>query len=91
METLFQLRVGETLVNSERTLNDYLNAYEYHRDKGKKAIIDEIQKVLPSEAARSIFLMLLSSKAKGIITLAEIVRLVLGKRKQIILNVLPLK
>ena len=60
-----QLIFGESLiVNSEKTLMIWLNAYEYHRDEDKQRFIDEIAKLLPKDLLKSYIQKLWMRKRK---------------------------
>ena len=83
MQSGFQIRSNDVLLNSEKVLFDWLNAYEYHRDKEKREFIEGLHKMLPLEASKVIFLSLLTEKAKAIFNLATLVRVVLGKQKTV--------
>jgi len=83
MQAQFQIRSDNDLLNSEKVLYDWLNAYEYHRDKKKRAFIDSLHTMLPLEASKVIFLSLLSVKTIAIHNVAELTRVVLGKQKSV--------
>lgn len=69
-------------VNAEDVLQNWLNAYEYHRDPDRR---DELKKIhhehLPLEAIRPIFLSMLIDKAGAVAEIAKIVRLILTRQK----------
>ena len=52
------------MVNSEEVLMAWLNAYEYHRDDGKRKLIEEIEAVFPKESLRMIFMLMILEKIK---------------------------
>jgi hypothetical protein len=81
MQSAFQIRSNDVLLNSEKVLFDWLNAYEYHREKEKREFIEGLHEMLPLEASKVIFLSLLTDKAEAIFNLATLVRVVLGKQK----------
>jgi len=74
---------NEVVVNSEETLNTWLNAYEYHRDREKQTSLHNLLGLLPMEAAQVLFVGLLSDKALAIAQLATVVRVVLGRQKSL--------
>jgi len=83
MQPQFQIRSDNVVLNSEKVLYDWLNAYEYHRDKKKREFIDSLHTMLPLEASKVIFLSLLSDKTKAIHNVAGLTRVVLGKQKSV--------
>ena len=70
---------GEIIINSERALFAWLNAYEYHRDQDKKREIDCYHQLLPLDHSKAFFLMLLSNKIRAIAAIAGLAGVVLGK------------
>jgi len=83
MQAQFQIQSDEIVLNSEKVLNDWLNAYEYHRDKEKREFIDSLHTMLPLEASKVIFLGLLTDKTRAINNIAALTRVVIGKQKSI--------
>jgi len=79
----FRMSLNDVLINSEKMLFDWLNAYEYHRDKEKREFINSLHQMLPLEASKVIFLGLLADKVQAVSNLGEVVLVVLGKRKSI--------
>jgi len=63
-----------TVVNSEETLQTWLNAVEYHRDAEKRQQIEELRKVFPDPALYALFVSMLLDKIKAIINVAVIIR-----------------
>ncbi|MCY3682318.1 MAG: hypothetical protein OXH16_13030 [Gemmatimonadetes bacterium] len=59
-----RITYGELMVNSEEVLMAWLNAYEYHRDDGKRKLIEEIEAVFPKESLRMIFMLMILEKIK---------------------------
>ena len=63
----FQITVNNTiLVNSEKTLMDWLNAYEYHRDQAKREKLQSVFNIMTDNGAKAIFVMLIVDKANAI-------------------------
>jgi hypothetical protein len=81
LQTQYQIKVNDIVLNSEKTLYDWLNAYEYHRNKEKQALIDSLNSMLPSDTTKAIFLGLLAEKASAIHDVAVFTRVLLGKQK----------
>ncbi len=79
----FQILSDESILNSEKTLFDWLNAYEYHRDKDKQKLIENLHRIIPLEASKVLFLSLLLEKAKAIFNLADFIDLLTGKIKKL--------
>lgn len=71
---------NNVLLNSEKVLFDWLNAYEFHRDQDKRAKIESLHKLIPFEASQAIFLFLLTDKIRAILKIAELISLILKKR-----------
>lgn len=63
-----------TVVNSEATLQTWLNAVEYHRDVEKRQQIEELRKVIPDPALYALFVSMLLDKIKAIINVAVVIR-----------------
>lgn len=73
-QSLFTLKIKESIINSEKTLNEWLNAHIYHKDKDKMKKIDDLHSGdFPFDLSKSIWLLLLSDKAKAISTLSSII------------------
>ena len=83
LQEQFEITSNDVLLNSEEVLQQWLNAYEFHRDKKKKSFIDSLHQLLPLEASKAIFLSLLTEKARAAINVGLIVRVILGKQKQV--------
>jgi hypothetical protein len=61
-------------LNSEDTLNSWLNAYEYHRDAAKRADLERAHGGPPGPLMKALFLILLHNKAEAALTLAGMIR-----------------
>jgi hypothetical protein len=83
MQAQFQIQSNDVVLNSEKVLNDWLNAYEYHRVKEKREFIDSLHAMIPLEASKALFLALLTDKAKAIYGIAGLIQVVLGNQKSI--------
>ena len=66
-------RLGESgeleeshVVNSEKILWTWLNAYEYHRDDDKQKLIEKIDEVLPEGLSRILFQAMIKDKIEAI-------------------------
>ena len=80
---MFQMRSNDVLLNSERTLMEWLNAFEYHRDRQKQEAIEALHRMVPLEFSRAVFITLLVDKADAIFKLSTLVDLVLGRRERL--------
>ncbi len=81
LQTRYQIKINEFVLNSEKVLYDWLNAYEYHRNKEKQALIDSLNSILPSDTTKAIFLGVLAEKASAIHDITVFTRVLLGKEK----------
>jgi hypothetical protein len=73
------IKSNNTIINSEKTLFDWLNAFEYHSEQPKKKQLEKLHELLPLEVSRVAFLTLLSEKVRAIIHIAKFVALLIGK------------
>lgn len=80
LQSQFKMYSNEVLLNSEKLLFDWLNSYEYHRDKEKREFIESLHVVFPLEATQVLFLILLSDKTEAIHNIAVWLRVILGKQ-----------
>jgi hypothetical protein len=80
-EKVFRVQSNDVVLNSEKVLYDWLNSYEYHRDKEKRKFIDSLHQMFPLNASKVLFIGLLSAKTQAIYNLAVLVRVVVGKQK----------
>jgi hypothetical protein len=78
-----QIKSNEILLNSEDTLLDWLNSYEFHRNEDKRKFIESLHQMLPLHVSKVIFLRLLLDKAEAIHRLADFIRVLLGKSQEI--------
>ena len=56
----------EAVINSDKTLKNWLNAYEYHTDQDKKEEIDFLTKMIPFHYLQTVFVMQMVDKANAI-------------------------
>lgn len=78
-----QVKSNGKIINSEEVLFLWLNSFEYHSDQTKRKEIEKLHQLLPFEVSKALFLMLLTEKIKAIFGIAEIVALLLDKKKSI--------
>ncbi len=79
--SIFMISINEVILNSEKVLHDWLNAYEYHRDIDKREFIERLHEVFPLDGLKVLFLYLLSEKTQAIYNIAVLVSVVVGKQK----------
>lgn len=80
-QTAYKFQINEVILNSEKVLNNWLNSFEYHREKEKRKFIESLHEIFPLDALKVLFLGLLSDKTHAIYNLAVLVRVVVGKQK----------
>lgn len=78
-QSVIQIQSNGQMINSEKMLFDWLNSFEYHDDSTKRKEIEKLHKLMPLEASRAVFLMLLMDKVKAIFSIGDFVALILGK------------
>ncbi len=81
--TFFKIQIDDVILNSEKVLNDWLNSFEYHREKEKRKFIESLNEMFPLDASKVIFLGLLSDKVQAIRNIAIFTRVVVGKQKSV--------
>lgn len=69
-------------INSESTLRKWLNAHEYHKDSDKQKELEDLHQILPLEASRAIFIMMLFDMAKSVLVLGSFIGVLTGRQKQ---------
>ena len=82
-QELFQVTSKGAVINSERTLQDWLNGYEYHRDPGRRQRIESLHNLVSIEQSKAIFVGLLSDKVQAIFQLAAVIAVILGRESTI--------
>jgi len=75
----FSLEAGGLTVTSPKALEIWLNAFEYHQDPDKQAILLALYKVFPREGSRAIFLTSMLDRVQAIGWAASIIE---GFRKR---------
>lgn len=78
-QATYTIQSNDVVLNSEKVLANWLNSFEYHRDKEKRESIEKLHKIFPLEASKVLFLGLLSDKALAINNIAVIVRAIVDK------------
>ena len=78
-----QIKIDDTILNSDKVLNAWLNAYEYHRSDEKREFLEGLNEMLPLDASKVLFLGLLAVKMQAIHNIVALIRVVLGKQKSL--------
>lgn len=74
---------NDVVINCERTLQDWLNGFEYHRDLDKRERIQSLHRLMTLESSMPIFMDLLGEKVAAIFRLADLVAVVLGRQNDV--------
>lgn len=82
-QKMFRIQSNDVVLNSEKVLYDWLNSYEYHRDKEKRQFIESLHQMFPLDASKVLFIGLLSAKTQAIHNIAALIRVILGKQKSL--------
>jgi hypothetical protein len=70
-----QIMSNEAILNTDETLKNWLNAFEYHRDVPKQEELKTLHQILPLESSRALFVgMIVVNKAATVFEIARIVR-----------------
>jgi len=77
---------NDVLLNSEKVLFKWLNAYEYHREKDHREFIEGLHKMWPLDMSKVIFLGLLKDKAIAMFDLAELIKVIQGTQQRVSLG-----
>lgn len=80
MQSGITITSNGVVLNSDEVLHDWLNSYEYHRDKDKREFIDSLHQMLPLDASKVLFLNLLTEKLQAIQGVAGLARVILGQQ-----------
>jgi hypothetical protein len=80
LQKLFVVQFHDRIINSDKVLFDWLNSFEFHRDQDKRKEIERLHDLMPIEASRVFFLMLLHDKVSAICQVGQLIELVLGIR-----------
>lgn len=81
MQTIVQVESNKVLINSEETLLKWLNANEYHKDHDKQAELKSLHQIVPLEASRTFFVMMLYEKIEVIFILANFINVMAGEQE----------
>ncbi len=82
-QALCRVSANGDLINSERTLMDWLNGYEYHRELERRERVASLHRLMPLESSMPIFMDMLGDKVNAIFRLADLVAVMLGKQNDI--------
>lgn len=79
----FRVEDNHGVLNSDKTIMDYLNAFVYHRDKKKQERLEWPKKFLGDHGLKAFFMIFLLEKAKAIMNMADFCKIILGEVKKI--------
>lgn len=82
MQDLIRITSNNVLINCDKTLMNWLNAHEYHRDATLQKDLADLHKVMPLESTRAIFISMLFDKVKCIEVLWNIIQVICDKRRE---------
>lgn len=71
---IVQIYSNGELLTCEEIFQDYLNGFEYHRDKDRRDNLEKLNWLLPIESTRVLWYWLLQEKGASIIRVAEWIR-----------------
>ena len=80
-QTAFTILSNDVVLNSEKVLYDWLNSFEYHRDKEKRQFIESLHQMIPLDASKVLFLSLLADKTVAINNIAALINVILGRQE----------
>jgi len=75
------------IINSDKTLDAWLNGFEYHRNGDKRLLIAAINEILPMQPLKAVFLHMLIEKTTAIFTLRNFLLPVLNIEKTVTLRI----
>jgi hypothetical protein len=78
-----RILANDVVLNSGETVDRWLNAFEYHRDLDKQALLAELHQMLPLDDAKALYLQLLADRALAVFNVAKIGDLILGTATQL--------
>lgn len=81
MRDLILITSNSVLINADETLQKWLNAHEYHKDIAKQKELELLHQILPLEASRAIFIMMLYDKVRAIRIVAQFIDVLAGRQK----------
>jgi hypothetical protein len=82
-QELFRIKVGELALNSDEAVDQWLNAYQYHRDVDYRRMFKDLYQAVPSSFCEGLFIQMIVDKVKAILAVSEIMKTVLGIRKNV--------
>ncbi len=78
-----QISLNEVILNSERTLNNWLNSHEYHRDPERRPAVSDLMAAAPGDLARGVMVNMLVEKTRAISNTAGLVALLFNRSERI--------
>lgn len=90
-QALLRAEFGGVVLNSEEGLKLWLNAYEFHRDEDKRAVLEGIKDSgLPFEVAEGLFVEMLTCQAEAVLLAAAFIEKLVGESAEGSPSPLPL-
>ena len=74
MQSMFTFQSKGVILNSDKVLYDWLNAYQYHRDEDKKSRLESLHKIFPLEASKGLFIFMLDDKARAAHNISRLIK-----------------
>jgi hypothetical protein len=62
-----------TLLNDDKIVLKWLNAYEFHRDKSNRAELDALHQIIPLQHMRAIFISTLMDMGKAVLEITHLI------------------
>jgi hypothetical protein len=84
LQEQIQVLSNDVLINSEKTLNLWLNSHGYHRDRDKAAELESLHKLLPLETSLFFFYSLLDERVHAVSDLGMFLEVLLGRRSKLV-------
>jgi hypothetical protein len=73
-QSLYVIKMDQTVLNSEETLFRWLNACEYHRDEDTRQAMARLHTALPPDVCEVVFLDLLINNAEAVLAFRAFIR-----------------
>lgn len=81
-QEVIRITAGDLLINSDRALNIWLNAYHYHREHEKRELLNQLHEDISFEASEAIFVDQLLGKAAAILLMASLIDQIAAARNR---------
>lgn len=74
MQRQVKIDIDGIILNSEQSLNKWLNAFEYHRNEVKRAEFEAFGELMPLKTIKALFISLMTDQAQGVHIIYHIIR-----------------